>query len=513
MICRNSVLIFANQLTRLLRAFTGASMEKTMKRTFAIGTLVAALTLAGSAQLSAQNSAPGDWQKVLIPYGETVYDVVNNVVWLADFNLAASDDADSAGDQTADDAPPRFGLPVCPPLTMEPTEPCVNPSGSMNYTSAVKWVQRMNDANYLGHSDWQLPTAPLKEDSHCSSNGPWPYREGFAFGCDEGALGYLYYTALGFTAPNTAVPIPPNTVGPFSNFQPNLYWSDSGGGGHACKDPGPKANFSFASGDHGGGCGGDYADVLPMLAGDPFVVEQIPGSLPLYVNPPDGQTIYDPETDTTWLADANLAATWLPDSGIGVFDTLGLPLCTTGPEATPCAALDGSMNYASAQQFIINMNAYDGGKGYLGQKNWRLPSLDADVKYCPTYGCAGTLNPLGNLYYNQLVYDGKLGFPAGTPVVPVPDIAVGPFNNLVPFPYWSCLADTIHEPCQSADSESKDNEPSKNSEWGFSFGTGFLGTERLTANHYVTVYYVLAVPPTKPPIPPKCPPTDPSCYQ
>src|ERR1700677_2866679 len=94
----------------------------------------------------------------------------------------------------------------------------------------------------------------------------------------------------------------------------------------------------------------------------------------------------------------------------GVFDTLGLPLCTMGPEGTPCAALDGSMDYASAQQFIINMNAYDNGpgnpRGYLGQKNWRLPKLDADVTVCPTYGCAGTLNPLATIYYNQLVYDG-----------------------------------------------------------------------------------------------------------
>ena len=473
-----------------------------MKLRCVIGTLLAALAFAGSADLSAQNSAPGDWQQFLSTDGETVYDWVNNVVWLADANLA--------GQTRPDGKDFRFGLPGCPPLTIEPTEPCVNPSGSMNYTSAVKWVQRMNDANYLGHSDWQLPTAPLKEDSHCSSNGPWPYREGFAFGCDLGALGYLYYTALGITAPNTAVPIPPNTVGPFTNLQPNLYWSDSPGGGHACPDP--IANFSFASGAHGGGCGGDYADVLPMIKGEVLGMPLPAGSNELYVNP-GGEAIYDPETDVTWLANANLAATWLPLSSLGEFDTLGLPLCETAPDTTPCVALDGSMDYASAQQFIINMNAYDGGKGYLGQKNWRLPNLDADVKYCPTYGCAGTLNPLGNLYYNQLVYDGKLGFPAGTPVVPVPDIAVGPFNNLVPFPYWSCLADTIHEPCQSADSDSKDNEPSKNSEWGFSFGTGFLGTERLTANHFVTAYYVVTIPPTKPPIPPKCPPTDPSCYQ
>jgi hypothetical protein len=299
--------MIANPLTGSLRTGITALTEKTMNRRIAIVTSVAALTCASAAPLSAQNSAPGDWQQFLSTDGVTVYDSVNYVVWLADANLA--------GQTLADGEDFRFGLPVCPPLTMEPTEPCVNPSGSMNYTSAVKWVKRMNDRNYLGHSDWQLPTAPLN-DPDCSSTGPWPYREGFAFGCDLGALGYLYYTALGFTAPNTAVPIPPNQVGPFSNLQPNLYWSDSPGGGHACKDPGPKANFSFASGDHGGGCGGDYADVLPMLAGDPFLAAPIPGSLPLYVNPPDGQTIYDPETNTTWLANANLAATWLPDSGL-----------------------------------------------------------------------------------------------------------------------------------------------------------------------------------------------------
>ena len=111
------------------------------------------------------------------------------------------------------------------------------------------------------------------------------------------------------------------------------------------------------------------------------------------------------------------------------------------------------------------MNAYDNGpgnpRGYLGQENWRLPKLNADVTVCPTYGCAGTLNPLGNLYYNQLAYDRQLGFPASTPVVPVPDIAVGPFIHLMPFPYWSCLADNIRNSCQGADSESKNNEPSK----------------------------------------------------
>jgi hypothetical protein len=351
----------------------------------------------------------------------------------------------------------------------------------MTYTSAVAWIAAMNSANYLGHSDWQMPTAPPK-DHDCSATGP--SGDSFAFGCDTGALGYLYYTALGLKAPNTAVPIPPNTVGPFRNFQPNLYWSDTPAGGLACNT----ANFSFASGAHGAGCGGDFADVLPMIKGETLGMP-IPTGSELYVNP-GGKTVYDPETNVTWLADANLAAT--------AHHMLGLPRCKTAPETAPCVARDGSMNYESAVQFIANMNAFGDGKGYLGQTNWELPSLDAS---CPTYGCGGDRNPMGNLYYDQL------NILAGTPVVKVPDITVGPFHDLQPFPYWSCLANTIQEFC-----ESEAHEPAASSEWGFSFGTGFQGSAHLTSDHFVTAYYVVTTA-TKPPIPPKCPPSDPSCYQ
>jgi hypothetical protein len=79
----------------------------------------------------------------------------------------------------------------------------------------------------------------------------------------------------------------------------------------------------------------------------------------------------------------------------------------------------------------------------------------------------------------------QLNLVAGTSVVAVPDIAVGPFQDLQPFPYWSCLAATIQGAC-----EPPADEPAANSEWGFSFNTGFLGTARVTADHYVTVYFV-----------------------
>jgi hypothetical protein len=443
MICRNSVSIFVNQLTRLLRAVTGAWMEETMRHRYVIGVLLAALTLAGSARLSAQDSIPGDWHLLLIPDGKTVYDVVNHVTWLADANLPAKE---------------RFGLPLCDVSSTEPTEPCVNLSGSMNYESAEAWLTAMNNANYLGHSDWQLPTTPFTDPSCAEKGKPG---NSFGFGCDANALGYLYHTALGFQAPNTAVPIPPNQVGPFRNFQPNLYWSHSPGGGLRCN----VAVFNFASGAQGGSCGIDFLDVLPMIDG------KIPGTPPavglrLQVNP-GGETIYDPVAGVTWLADANLAGN----------DTLGLPHCETPTTPTLCVALDGSMDYASAKQFILNMNAYDQGAGYLGQTTWELPSANAK---CPLYNCSGKNNPMGELFYIQL------GKTAGEPVVEPPDIAVGPFRHLQPFPYWSCQALTIQEACEAGGPNPPTSPPA---EWGFSFGNGLLGTSRLPADHVVMVYF------------------------
>ena len=97
---------------------------------------MAALTLAGAAQ--------ADSGLTPSPDGLTVYDTANGITWLADFNLGASN---------------RFGLPLC--ATTSSTVPCVNPSGSMNWVGAIAWVAAMNAANYLGHSDWQLPTTPL----------------------------------------------------------------------------------------------------------------------------------------------------------------------------------------------------------------------------------------------------------------------------------------------------------------------------------------------------------------
>jgi uncharacterized protein (TIGR03437 family) len=369
---------------------------------------------------------------VLSPDGITVYDSVNNISWLADANLAATS---------------RFGLPAC---TASGAEPCVNASGSMSYSSAAAWVEAMNAANYLGHTNWQLPTTPIT-DKGCGKTGPQD--NSFGFNCSLGALGSLYYNALGLKAPNPAVPIPNNTTGPFSNFQPYLYWSQSPG-------QGGNATLSFNSGFQGANTVDNFLYLLPMIQG------KISGTPPasgngLEVNP-GGQTVYDPVTNVTWLANANLAAT----------DTFGLPPCTSPTSPALCINPDGAMTLASANQFISNMNGYNSA-GYLGQTHWELPTMET----CTGYSCADSGNPLVELFY------GQLGLSAGTPVVPTPDIAVGPFTDIQPYLYWSCEAATIQDACQAAG-------PAPGFEWSFSFGNGFLGTDILANDLYVTAYFV-----------------------
>src|ERR1039458_4087826 len=85
--------------------------------------------------------------------GQTVYDPNLNVTWLGDANLA--------GLQT-------FGVSN------------INKDGSMDYATALRWVDAMNSAGYLGHNSWQLPTAPVTDKS-CARTGR--NGESFGFNC------------------------------------------------------------------------------------------------------------------------------------------------------------------------------------------------------------------------------------------------------------------------------------------------------------------------------------------
>jgi len=352
--------------------------------------------------------------------GLTVFDSANGITWLASANLAAAN---------------RFGLPVCTGTNSSP-QPCVNASGSMNYPSAGAWVAAMNAANYLGHSNWQLPTTPPL-DPGCGRKGP--NGNSFGFGCSASAFGTLY-NALGLKAPNTAVPIPPNSVGPFTNFQPYIYWSSSSAGGSG------QSTFSFVNGFNGANTGPNFLYLLPMIAG------KIAGN-------PAG-TVYDSVSNVTWLANANLAAS----------NTFGIATCIDPLTPTICIAKDGAMTSDTATQFIANMNS----TAYLGQKNWQIPPVDPN---CGTFGCSEPANPMGELYY------GQFGLKQGMPVVIAPNTAVGPFTNIQPYLYWGCHAATIQSACEA-------QGPNPNQEWSFSFGSGFEGTDILQNELFVTAYFV-----------------------
>jgi hypothetical protein len=361
--------------------------------------------------------------------GQTVYDPNLKVTWLADANLA--------GTQT-------FGVSN------------INENGSMDYATAVRWVAAMNalddGAGYLGHKNWQLPTAPA-QDSSCARTGR--HGESFGFHCSGSALGSLYYRSLGLRDPDTAVRIPTNTVGPFNDFQPYLYWS-----GSPPADPKQGfVSFSFNTGFQGANVTLNYLYVLPMIKG------KLPGTPPptdkgLEVNP-DGQTVYDPVAQVTWLADANLAAKQ-------TFGVAGI---------NP----DGSMEHSVAVQWIAAMNKADQGRGYLGQTNWQMPETLSPDPTCSIgmngttgYDCTGS--PMGELYYKQL------GLLRGESVAAAPDVKVGPFHDFQPYLYWACEAETAITACLAAG-------PADGFEWNFSFGNGFEGTNLLANDLYVMVYY------------------------
>jgi hypothetical protein len=361
--------------------------------------------------------------------GQTVFDPNLNVTWLADANLPAT--------QT-------FGIAN------------INKSGSMDYGTALRWVAAMNaldhGAGYLGHNNWQLPTAPT-EDHSCARTGL--NGESFGFHCSGSALGSLYYRSLALREPDTAVAIPANRRGPFSDFQPYLYWS-----GSVAVDPRQGfVSFSFNSGFQGANVTLNHLYALPKIKG------KLPGTPPaagqaLQVNP-GGQTIYDPISQITWLADANLAAK----------ETFGV----AGIDP------DGSMDHATAVLWLAAMNRADRGRGYLGQTNWELPETvppDSSCSIAPKvttgYDCTGS--PMGELFYKQL------GLRRGESAASVPDVKVGPFHNIQPYLYWACQAETPASRCQA-------NGPAENFEWNFSFGNGFEGTNLLANDLYVMVYY------------------------
>jgi hypothetical protein len=153
-----------------------------------------------------------------------------------------------------------------------------------------------------------------------------------------------------------------------------------------------------------------------------------------------------------WLANANLAAT--------------TTLSVQGVNR------DGSMTWETAVNWVAALNAYDNGAGYLGYHNWSLPgTLPKDPPCTLTgpppnkdsfgYDCAAS--PMGHLFYTE--FGGRPGDTLAT-LPNKGDAAL--FENFQPYYYWSVTW-----------------EPTRTLPADFSFGSGFLGTDKDIDFEYV----------------------------
>ena len=125
-------------------------------------------------------------------------------------------------------------------------------------------------------------------------------------------------------------------------------------------------------------------------------------------DPTTYEAYYDTVLDITWLADAKL----------GESNTFGLATDTdlgTYPQDSSSVhgliGPDGTMNWPGARFLIDAMNASNGGAGYLGFSDWRLPTIvdtgspGCDFSYSGTdcgYNVDTSTSELASLWYDTL---------------------------------------------------------------------------------------------------------------
>ncbi len=383
----------------------------------------------------------------------TVYDSNLGVYWLADANLAG-------------DAQVREMLGA--------TKLKINADGSMDYATALEWVQALNNFNhgqgYLGHNNWQLPVTP-QNDKTCSAHKVGS----FGATCTGSALGNLYQVGLGLTFPNNVAPDFSATIPPFENMQPALYWTTD-------KNNGGEVTFSFLTNIKASNTPQyNYMHVLATIPG--AINGQAPagsGVVAYTSGTAKGKAVYDSNVPggRTWLLDANLARSQ-PFALKGKTTTITSKLKRYPPLTVPLIDNGGAMLFETTTAndpktgWIAALN-HD---NYGGAGNWAIPSYDdlrtlfKDLKLQP--------------HDTRLLHQGN----------------VGPFQHLQPFFYWACQRDqtgTSVSPCNP------DLNPPPTGDhpmaWSFNFDNGFQGTSDTIKPFFVMVYYTPQAPKCSTPI-------------
>jgi uncharacterized protein DUF1566 len=139
--------------------------------------------------------------------------------------------------------------------------------------------------------------------------------------------------------------------------------------------------------------------------------------------------VYDSTQGLCWLANANLAGDPLVRDRVA--------LASLNPDgSTPVINQDGTMNWETALNWVAALNAYNNGKGWLGHKNWQLPTTPHTDPTCSQFnyqdfGAQCTGSAMAHLYSVGLART----FPDS--VVPQFFSFVWPFFNLQPGLYWT----------------------------------------------------------------------------
>lgn len=158
--------------------------------------------------------------------GAAVYDTDLNITWLANANLAGSNDFGVSGigcGVGCEDAPLAAGY--------------------TGWFPAQSWIGAMNTANYLGYHDWRLPTT-LYPDATCSDNNLYA-----SYNCTGSEMGELFYNELGGVAGTSITTTHNANYNLFQNVQSTAYWSGTDSTGTGTHFPQDNAfTFDFANG-------------------------------------------------------------------------------------------------------------------------------------------------------------------------------------------------------------------------------------------------------------------------
>lgn len=149
------------------------------------------------------------------------------------------------------------------------------------------------------------------------------------------------------------------------------------------------------------------------------------GSLQSETGSDSGQVAYDPQQNVSWLADANLAG----DAAVRM--QLGATSLPINP--------NGTMDYSAAQAWVMLLNQYDNGKGYLRHNDWQLPVTPSQDPSCAvmTGGDGNSFGPSCKGSALGALYSVLLGETYPNSVVPDDANTIGPIRNLQASFYWT----------------------------------------------------------------------------